>query len=143
VNTIFGAIADDFTGATDLAGLLARSGVPVRLRIGVPIGPPDDTAAFEVIALKIRTAPVADACEQALAALEWLRHAGAQRFFWKYCSTFDSTAEGNIGPVSEALMDALGTQQTVYCPAFPENGRRVVMGDLFVGDQLLADSARQ
>jgi uncharacterized protein YgbK (DUF1537 family) len=108
--------------------------------MGVPDEPPQDTAAFEVIALKIRTEPVADACAQALAALAWLQQAGAQRFFWKYCSTFDSTAEGNIGPVSEALMEALGLQQTVYCPAFPENGRRVVMGDLFVGDQLLSKS---
>ncbi|SMX51130.1 3-oxo-tetronate kinase [Actibacterium lipolyticum] len=137
---LFGAIADDFTGATDLAGLLARSGARVSLRIGVPDGPVDAAAPFEVIALKIRTVPVAEAVEQALAALEWLQQAGASRFFWKYCSTFDSTAEGNIGPVAEALMARLKADQTIYCPAFPENGRSIFMGNLFVGQQPLAES---
>ncbi|MBJ3764052.1 four-carbon acid sugar kinase family protein [Maribius pontilimi] len=138
--TVLGCIADDFTGATDLAGLLARAGVRVNMRIGVPDAAPGDTAPFEVIALKIRTTPVEDAVTQALSALDWLKAAGAKRFFWKYCSTFDSTDEGNIGPVAEALMDALGTRQTVYCPAFPENGRAIFMGHLFVGRQLLAES---
>ena len=138
--TILGCIADDFTGATDLAGLLARSGVQVSLRIDVPSEPPSDTAAFEIIALKSRTAPVNEAVAKARAALKWLRAAGAQRFFWKYCSTFDSTPEGNIGPVAESLMADLGTNQTIYCPAFPENGRAVFMGNLFVGRQPLAES---
>lgn len=138
--TILGVIADDFTGATDIAGLLARSGVRVSLRIGVPDTPPKDTSAFEVIALKSRTAPVQDAIDETRAALAWLRDAGARRFFWKYCSTFDSTAEGNIGPVAEALMADLGTDQTIYCPAFPENGRSIFMGNLFVGQQPLAES---
>ena len=136
----FGCIADDFTGATDLAGLLARSGVRVSLRIGVPSAPPIDAAAFEVIALKCRTAPVAAAVSEARAALDWLRRAGAKRFFWKYCSTFDSTPTGNIGPVAEALMADLGCEQTIYCPAFPENGRTIYMGNLFVGRQPLAES---
>jgi uncharacterized protein YgbK (DUF1537 family) len=136
----FGCIADDFTGATDLAGLLARSGVQVSLRIGVPKSPPTDAAAFEVIALKCRTAPVATAVAEARAALEWLRRTGAERFFWKYCSTFDSTPTGNIGPVAEALMADLGCTQTIYCPAFPENGRTIFMGNLFVGRQPLAES---
>ncbi len=140
MTTVLGCIADDFTGATDLAGLLARSGVQVSLRIGVPDGPPDDTKPFEVIALKSRTAPVYEAVEDARAALRWLRDAGAARYFWKYCSTFDSTAEGNIGPVAEALMANLGAEQTIYCPAFPENGRSIFMGNLFVGRQLLAES---
>jgi uncharacterized protein YgbK (DUF1537 family) len=140
MTTFMGCIADDFTGASDLAGLLARSGMRVSLRIGVPEGPPKDTAAFEVIALKIRTKPVADAVAEACAALDWLREAGAERFFWKYCSTFDSTDEGNIGPVAEALMQALGVAQTIYCPAFPENGRSIFMGNLFVGEQPLAES---
>ena len=140
MTTVLGCIADDFTGATDLAGLLARSGVRVSLRIGVPAEPPSDPAAFEVIALKSRTAPVAEAIAETRAALNWLRDAGAQRFFWKYCSTFDSTAEGNIGPVAEALMADLGTDQTIYCPAFPENGRSIFMGNLFVGRQPLAES---
>ena len=140
---IFGAIADDFTGASDLAGLLARSGAAVNLRIGVPDVSPSNSspsAPFEVIALKSRTAPVAEAVGDALAAYEWLKAAGAQRFFWKYCSTFDSTAKGNIGPVAVALMKALGTKQTIYCPAFPENGRSIYMGNLFVGNQPLAES---
>ena len=138
--TLLGCIADDFTGATDLAGLLARSGVPVSLRIGVPDKPPRETAAFEVIALKCRTAPVQEAVAECRAALAWLRAAGAERYFWKYCSTFDSTAEGNIGPVAEALMRDLGASQTIYCPAFPENGRSIFMGNLFVGEQPLAES---
>lgn len=136
----FGAIADDFTGATDLAALLSRSGWPVSLRLGLP--KPDDTplAPFEIIALKIRTVPVEQAVEQALIAADWLGKAGAKRFYWKYCSTFDSTAEGNIGPVSEALMQRLGASQTIYCPAFPENGRSIFMGHLFVGEQPLDES---
>jgi uncharacterized protein YgbK (DUF1537 family) len=138
--TLLGAIADDFTGATDLAGLLARSGVPVSLRLGVPETPPEDTAPFEVIALKCRTEPVEKAVADCRAALAWLQEAGAQRFFWKYCSTFDSTPEGNIGPVAEALMADLGTDQTIYCPAFPENGRSIFMGNLFVGREPLAES---
>lgn len=138
--TVLGCIADDFTGATDLAALLARSGLPVSLRIGVPDEEAKDTAAFEVIALKIRTAPVSDALGQARNAFRWLKKAGATRFFWKYCSTFDSTAEGNIGPVAEMLMAELGTRQTIYCPAFPENGRSIFMGHLFVGEQLLSES---
>ena len=140
MNTILGCIADDFTGATDLAGLLARSGVSVSLRLGIPETPPSDTAPFEVIALKCRTAPVDEAVAECRAALAWLRAAGAQRFFWKYCSTFDSTDKGNIGPVAEALMADLGTDQTIYCPAFPENGRSIFMGNLFVGQQPLAES---
>lgn len=140
MTTILGCIADDFTGATDLAGLLARSGVPVSLRLGVPDGPPTHTAPVEVIALKCRTTPADDAVAECRAALKWLQAAGASRFFWKYCSTFDSTAAGNIGPVAEALMQDLGTDQTVYCPAFPENGRSIFMGNLFVGQQPLAES---
>lgn len=140
MTTVLGCIADDFTGATDLAGLLARSGVRVSLRIGVPQAPATETAAFEIIALKCRTAPVEEAVAETRAALQWLKSAGAKRFFWKYCSTFDSTSEGNIGPVAEALMKDLGTDQTIYCPAFPENGRSIFMGNLFVGQLPLAES---
>ncbi len=140
MSTLLGAIADDFTGATDLAGLLARSGVPVSLRIGVPLEVPAETAPLEIIALKCRTAPPEEAVAETRAALSWLRRAGAAHFFWKYCSTFDSTARGNIGPVAEALMDDLGVPQTIYCPAFPENGRSVFMGNLFVGELPLAES---
>jgi uncharacterized protein YgbK (DUF1537 family) len=140
MSTLLGCIADDFTGATDLAGLLARSGYPVSLRIGVPDAPPAETAPFEVIALKCRTAPVAEAVAECRAAWRWLQAAGARQAFWKYCSTFDSTAEGNIGPVAEALMQDLGATQTIYCPAFPENGRSIYMGHLFVGRQPLHES---
>ena len=87
-----------------------------------------------------RRKPVAKAVAENRAALDWLRRAGAQRFFWKYCSIFDPTTEGNIGPVAEALMADLGTGQTIYCPAFPENGRSIFMGNLFVGEQPLAES---
>lgn len=135
-----GAIADDFTGATDLAGLLARSGAPVSLRIGVPETAAADPAPFEVIALKIRTAPPERAVAEARRALQWLQAAGAGHVFWKYCSTFDSTPRGNIGPVAEALMHDLGARQTIYCPAFPENGRAIFMGNLFVGREPLAES---
>ncbi|CTQ32329.1 3-oxo-tetronate kinase [Jannaschia rubra] len=137
-NTFFGAIADDFTGATDLAAMLARAGMPVTLRIGLPQN--GDSTAFEVIALKIRTAPPEDAIAEARAALRWLRARGARRIFWKYCSTFDSTARGNIGPVADALMSDMNVDRTVHCPAFPENGRRVFMGNLFVGEQPLDES---
>ena len=140
MSILMGCIADDFTGATDLAGLLARSGVPVSLRIGVPEEAPTNPAAFEVIALKCRTSPMDEAVAETRKALAWLKSAGATRFFWKYCSTFDSTPEGNIGPVAEALMADIGTHQTIYCPAFPENGRSIFMGNLFVGEQPLAES---
>lgn len=136
----FGAIADDLTGATDLAALLARSGVPVSLRMGIPEADTAAASPLEIIALKIRTEPADDAVAQARAALDWLRKAGARRFYWKYCSTFDSTPRGNIGPVAEALMADLGAAQTIYCPAFPENGRSIFMGNLFVGEQPLAES---
>ncbi|MEY8098138.1 3-oxo-tetronate kinase [Falsihalocynthiibacter sp. S25ZX9] len=142
MSVVLGCVADDFTGATDIAGLLARSGVKVSLRMGLPEEAPEtcETSAFEVIALKSRTAPVAEAIAETRAALDWLKRAGAKRFFWKYCSTFDSTPEGNIGPVAEALMADLQTNQTIYCPAFPENGRSIFMGNLFVGEQPLAES---
>ncbi|ANG99471.1 hypothetical protein A8A54_23450 [Brucella pseudogrignonensis] len=137
-----GAIADDFTGATDLAALLARSGYPVSLRLGLPDkdAPVAHVSAIEIIALKIRTVPREQAVAQALAAYDWLKQRGLNKLYWKYCSTFDSTADGNIGPVAEALMRATAAEQAIYCPAFPENGRTVFMGHLFVGDRLLSDS---
>jgi len=140
MTTVLGCIADDFTGATDLAGLLARSGYPVSLRIGVPVDPPASAHSIEVIALKCRSLPVDQAIADVIAAYDWLRAAGTERYFWKYCSTFDSTDQGNIGPVAEALMEKIGTDHTIYCPAFPENGRSIFMGNLFVGEQLLAES---
>lgn len=135
-----GCIADDFTGATDLANNLVRTGYRVIQTIGIPEKPLDEEADAIVVALKTRTVPAKDAVEQSLAALAWLRHQGAGQIYFKYCSTFDSTTKGNIGPVTEALMDALNTDFTMACPAFPENGRTVFNGYLFVGDVLLHES---
>ena len=137
---ILGVIADDFTGATDVASMLVREGMRTVQVIGVPEGPPPEGADAVVVALKSRTIPAADAVAQSLAALRWLQAAGARQIYFKYCSTFDSTPAGNIGPVAEALMDALGAPIAIACPAFPENGRTVFRGHLFVGDQLLSDS---
>jgi uncharacterized protein YgbK (DUF1537 family) len=135
-----GCIADDFTGATDLANNLVRAGMRVAQVIGVPDGPLLADVDAVVVALKSRTVPAPQAIEQSLAALRWLQAQGAQQIYFKYCSTFDSTAAGNIGPVTEALMDALDTDFTIATPAFPDNGRTVFKGHLFVGDVLLSDS---
>ena len=135
-----GCIADDFTGATDLANNLVRSGMRVVQTIGVPKASLPLDADAVVVALKSRTVPAADAVRMALEALEWLRAHGAEQFYFKYCSTFDSTSAGNIGPVTDALMDALATDFTIACPAFPDNGRTVFNGYLFVGDLLLHES---
>jgi uncharacterized protein YgbK (DUF1537 family) len=134
-----GIIADDFTGATDVAGMLVRAGMRTVQVIGVPDGPVPDADAV-VVALKTRTVPAADAVRESLAALRWLQSGGMRQCYFKYCSTFDSTPAGNIGPVTEALMQALGADFTIACPAFPENGRTVFHGHLFVGDELLSDS---
>jgi uncharacterized protein YgbK (DUF1537 family) len=135
-----GVIADDFTGATDVAGMLVQAGMSALLAIGVPPADAVLDADAIVVALKSRTVPAADAVRESLAALERLRAAGCRRFYFKVCSTFDSTPRGNIGPVAEALMAALGTDFAIACPAFPENGRSVYRGHLFVGDLLLSDS---
>jgi uncharacterized protein YgbK (DUF1537 family) len=142
MSLLLGCIADDFTGATDLASMLVRNGMRTVQLIGVPKDPIDvgDAQAL-VVALKSRTIPVAQAVDQSLAALAWLRRQGARQILFKYCSTFDSTDAGNIGQVSEALMAALETDFTIACPAFPENGRTVYQGHLFVGDRLLSDSS--
>jgi uncharacterized protein YgbK (DUF1537 family) len=142
-----GCIADDFTGATDLANNLVRAGMRVVQAIGVPARAlPGDVDAV-VVAQKTRTLATADAVAQALAALQWLRDQGAEQIYFKYCSTFDSTPKGNIGPVTEALMDALqdrsGADFTIATPAFPDNGRTVFKGHLFVGDTLLHESGMQ
>lgn len=139
-----GCIADDFTGATDLANNLVRAGMRVVQTIGVPDANDTVDADAVVVALKSRTMPTAQAVAQSLEALRWLQSQGAQQIYFKYCSTFDSVYEGdtrgNIGPVTEALMDALNTDFTVATPAFPDNQRTVFKGHLFVGDVLLSDS---
>jgi uncharacterized protein YgbK (DUF1537 family) len=146
---LLGCIADDFTGATDLANNLVRAGMRVVQTIAVPGTHPGEHPGAEVdpaqvdaivVALKSRTAPVAEAVAQSLAACRWLRARGAQQVYFKVCSTFDSTAAGNIGPVAEALRAELGVGIAIVTPAFPETGRTVYKGHLFVGDVLLSDS---
>jgi uncharacterized protein YgbK (DUF1537 family) len=140
---LLGCIADDFTGATDLANNLVRAGMRVVQAIGVPAQPLDVEADAVVVALKSRTIAPQEAVAQSLAALRWLQSQGARQIYFKYCSTFDSTARGNIGPVAEALMDALGCDFAIATPAFPDNHRTVFKGHLFVGDALLDESGMQ
>ncbi len=149
---LLGCIADDFTGATDLANNLVRAGMRVVQTNGVPTQPLTADVDAVVIALKTRTIAPAEAIAQSLAALNWLKQAGSQQIYFKYCSTFDSwygaddginidKKRGNIGPVTEALMDAMGVDFTIATPAFPDNGRTVFKGHLFVGDVLLSESS--
>ncbi len=138
-----GCIADDFTGATDLANNLVRAGMRVVQTIGVPSGPLDAEVDAVVVALKSRTIPAGEAVAQSLEALRWLQGQGAQQVYFKYCSTFDSTPAGNIGPVTDALMDALGSDFSIATPAFPDNKRTVFKGYLFAGDVLLNESGMQ
>ncbi len=139
---LLGCIADDFTGATDLANTLVKAGMSAVQVIGVPDGPLPDADAV-IIALKIRTVPVAEAVAQSLAACDALTAAGARQVFWKYCSTFDSTDAGNIGPVGDALLKRLGSGFAIACPAFPTNGRTIYLGHLFVGGALLSESGME
>jgi 3-dehydrotetronate 4-kinase len=135
-----GCIADDFTGATDLANNLVRAGMRVVQTIGVADEPAAGDVDAVVVALKSRTIDSADAVAQSLAACRWLKANGARQIYFKICSTFDSTPRGNIGPVLEALMDELDCPFTIATPAFPDNGRTVFKGHLFVGDVLLSES---
>ncbi len=137
---LLGCIADDFTGATDLANNLVRGGMRTVQTVGVPAATLREDVDAVVVALKSRTVPAAEAVAQSLAALQWLQQHGCAQIYFKYCSTFDSTPAGNIGPVTEALMDALDCDFTIACPAFPQAGRTVFKGHLFVGDVLLSDS---
>ncbi|MEL7167327.1 MAG: 3-oxo-tetronate kinase [Pseudomonadota bacterium] len=140
MSILLGVIADDFTGATDIANTLAKEGMRVVQTIGVPDSGALPEANAVVIALKSRTAPVQDAVDWSLGALEWLLGQGAQQIVFKYCSTFDSTPQGNIGPVADALQTRLGEKRTVICPAFPENGRIVKVGHLYVNGTPLHES---
>lgn len=137
---LLGCIADDFTGATDLANNLVRGGMRTVQTVGVPSASLTDDVDAAVVALKSRTIPAAEAVAQSLAALKWLQTRGCRQIYFKYCSTFDSTPAGNIGPVTEALMDALHCDFTIACPAFPEAGRTIYKGHLFVGDVPLSES---
>jgi 3-dehydrotetronate 4-kinase len=141
---LLGCIADDFTGATDLANTLVSEGMRVIQVFGVPaqgLELPDSDAL--IVALKSRSIPAAEAVKLSLDSLAWLQEQGCERFLFKYCSTFDSTPEGNIGPVTSALMRALGTKNTIACPAFPDNGRAVYQGHLFVYGKLLSESGME
>ena len=140
---LLGCIADDFTGATDLANNLVRAGMRVVQTIGVPKQPLEAEVDAVVVSLKTRTIAATQACAESLAALHWLQAQGAQQIYFKYCSTFDSTPEGNIGPVIDALMRALQTDFTIATPAFPDAGRTVFKGYLFVGATLLHESGMQ
>jgi 3-dehydrotetronate 4-kinase len=139
---LLGCIADDFTGATDLAAMLVRGGMRTVQVIGVPSLPLPEADAI-VVALKSRTAPVGHAVEESLAACEALLKGGARQIVFKICSTFDSTPRGNIGPVADALMKRLGAGFAIACPAFPENGRTIYQGHLFVGGHLLSESGME
>jgi uncharacterized protein YgbK (DUF1537 family) len=141
MSVLLGCVADDFTGATDLANTLVKAGMRTVQLLGVPrrtLTLPDVDCI--IVALKSRSNPAAEAVAMSLAALDWLRERGAQQFYFKYCSTFDSTDTGNIGPVADAMIDALGAGFTVFNPSFPTNKRTVYKGYLFVGDELLSES---
>ncbi len=142
-NIVLGCIADDFTGATDLANNLVRAGMRTVQTIGVPARASEDDVDAVVVALKSRTVPKDEAVAHSLDALRWLQSQGAKQIYFKYCSTFDSTPSGNIGPVTEALLDAMKVEFTIATPAFPDNGRTVFKGYLFVGDVLLHESGMQ
>lgn len=137
---LLGCIGDDFTGSSDLANTLTKAGMRVTQYTGVPSEPAAAHVEAGVVALKTRSIAAPDAVRQSLDALEWLQAQGCTQFFFKYCSTFDSTPEGNIGPVAQALAAALDATRVVVCPAFPGAGRSVYQGHLFVNDQLLSES---
>lgn len=145
---LVGVIADDFTGAGDIAitlakGLPGQGGLVVAQYMGIPDTPASPDVEAGVVSLKTRSVPAKIAVEQSLHALAWLQTQGCRQFVFKYCSTFDSTPEGNIGPVAEALAHALGVKGVVACPAFPTVGRTVHQGHLFVNDRLLNESGME
>lgn len=140
---LLGCIGDDFTGSSDLANTLAKGGMRTVQYNGVPATDADASVEAGVVALKTRTIPAEEAVKQSLAALEWLRRQGCRQYLFKYCSTFDSTPEGNIGPVLDALSEALGAPHAIVCPAFPATGRSIYQGHLFVNDRLLSESGME
>ncbi|MEP9389463.1 3-oxo-tetronate kinase [Mesorhizobium sp. KR9-304] len=140
---LLGAIADDFTGASDLANTLAKGGMATTQFVGVPATEAAAGCEAGVVALKTRSIAPEDAVTQSLEAADWLKAQGCEQFLFKYCSTFDSTPQGNIGPVAEALLDRLGADLAVICPVFPATGRRLFMGHLFVGEKLLSESGME
>ena len=135
-----GCIGDDFTGSSDLGNMLTKAGMHVVQYSGIPDMPAAGDVDAGIVALKSRSIPVDEAIAQSLAALDWLQAQGCEQFFFKYCSTFDSTPEGNIGQVAMALAERLSAKQVIFCPAFPTTGRSIYQGHLFVGQELLSDS---
>jgi len=141
---LLGCIADDFTGATDLASFLVASGMRTVQLMGLPTGPVDlSEADAVVVAMKTRTQATQEAVSDSLKVLEWLKQYQCEQYYFKYCSTFDSTSEGNIGPVTDALLDSLNSKFTIACPSLPVNGRSVYNGYLFVNGVLLNESGMQ
>ena len=140
---LLGCIGDDFTGSSDLANTLAKQGMRTVQYTGVPSYSANPEVEAGVVALKSRSIPASLAVEQSLAALAWLQAQGCQQIFFKYCSTFDSTDDGNIGPVCDALASALQATRVIVCPAFPGTGRSIYQGHLFVNDKLLNESGMQ
>jgi len=140
---LLGAVADDFTGASDLANTLARGGMRTVQFVGTQPGAAPADCEAGVVALKTRSIDAADAVRQSVEAARWLLDQGCRQILFKYCSTFDSTPAGNIGPVAEALLELTGAEVAVVCPAFPKAGRRLFMGHLFVGDRLLSESGME
>ena len=140
---LLGCIGDDFTGSSDLANTLSKQGMRCVQYTGVPSGPAQKDVEAGIIALKSRSIHPDDAVRQSLAALAWLQAQGCEQIFFKYCSTFDSTPEGNIGPVADALAEALDAHKVIICPAFPGTGRSIYKGHLFVNDTLLNESGLQ
>lgn len=140
---LLGCIGDDFTGSSDLANTLAKGGMRTVQYNGVPASDADPSVEAGVVALKTRTVPAAEAVSRSLEALEWLRSQGCRQFLFKYCSTFDSTPDGNIGPVLDALSGALSAERVIVCPAFPATGRSIYQGHLFVDDKLLSESGME
>lgn len=140
---LLGCIGDDFTGSSDLANTLVKGGMATTQYCGIPSQDAQADVEAGVVALKTRSVPVEDAVAQSLQALAWLQQQGCRQFFFKYCSTFDSTKAGNIGPVAEALIKALDAKRVIVCPAFPGAGRTIYQGHLFVGDRLLNESGME
>lgn len=135
-----GVIADDFTGATDIASFLVENGLPTVQINGVPTGKMPEAIDALVISLKTRSCPVVEATQQSLAALSWLQQQGCKQIYFKYCSTFDSTAKGNIGPVTDALMDA---RHTVYgLLSGPASQRTYGLSGVFVRNESTAGRIR-
>jgi 3-dehydrotetronate 4-kinase len=140
---LLGCIADDFTGASDVANTLAKGGLSAVQYLGLPDTPGDADCEAGVVSLKSRSIPAEDAIDLSLSTLRWLQGQGCRQFLFKYCSTFDSTPGGNIGPVGEALARELGVFGVPACPAFPGTARTVYQGHLFVGGQLLNESGME